>query len=295
MEREQPAPQDSDTATEAGTSDYIDTSTSPEDDIDLSNDADSQEQTEDDEEVEIGDQKVALPKTLAEKLKSERMMHADYTQKTQSVAEERKQLAADRDQVQKHHQTQQQYIAEYAKVVAIDDQLAEYRKLDWLSLSHTDPLQVQQLQLQERALMDKRQEVVNSVTQKERDFAVSEQQEIAKRVHDASAYMQREIPGWSSERSDKLMKFAQSEGLQPNDVTQAILRNPALAKVLHKAELYDTLSKKQAPKPQAAAPAKPAVRVGMASSVKKDITDSKLTDAQFDAMRRKQIANRNKG
>lgn len=290
MELEQPAPQDSDTAAEASASDYIDTSTSPDDDLEASQDADSQEQTEDDEEVEIGDQKVALPKTLAEKLKSERMMHADYTQKTQSVAEERKQVASEREQVQKQHQTQQQYIKEFAEVVAIDNQLAQYRAVDWAGLATTDPLQVMQLQIQERQLMEARNKAVQGVTQKQQEFAVAEQQEIAKQVHEASSYMQREIPGWSSERSDKLMQYAVGEGLKAEQVTQAILRNPALAKVIHKAELYDQLSKKQAPKPQAAPAAKPALKVVGRASVNTD--PAKMTDKQFAAWRQSQIKQR---
>jgi hypothetical protein len=63
-----------------------------------------------------------------------------------------------------------------------------------------------------------------------------------------------------------------------------VFKQPAVAKLLHKAELYDKLLAKQAPKPQAAPEAKPALRVGSNAAVKKDPT--KMTDKEFAAYRK---------
>src|SRR5689334_7489204 len=70
---------------------------------------DSQEQTEAEEfgEIEVDGKKIELPKSAAEKLQAERMMHANYTQKTQALAEERRAFEAQSSEQQKQ---QQEYV-----------------------------------------------------------------------------------------------------------------------------------------------------------------------------------------
>lgn len=258
-------------------------------DVNPFDDPDSQEQTgeEENEEIEVGDRKIALPKEVAERLKSERLMQADYTQKTQALAEERRQFQAHTVEQQ---QKQQQYVQEVAKVVAIDDQLAAYANLDWNTLIAQDPQQALIYQQQQRTLESQRSAALNSLTQKQQQAALAEQQGIAKQAQDAESYFTREIKGWSPERSTALQQYAVAEGINPQVLAKALLQSPALAKAVHKAEMYDQLVKKQPTKP-ASAPAKPAIKIG--SSGASAVTDpSKMTDAQFAAWRRKQIQNR---
>jgi hypothetical protein len=227
-------------------------------------DVDSPAPEEEDEEVEIGDKKFALPKSAAEKLKAERLMQADYTRKTQEVAAERKQIETRAAEVTKQHQESQQYISELAKVVAIDDQLAQYQNLPWQQLYDTDPVEAMKLDNQFRALQGQRQTAANAVTQKQQQNALAEQQTVAKQVQEAEAYFAREIPGWSGERSGALMKYGVAEGLPGDVLSQAVLRQPALAKILHKAEMYDQLAKKQSAKPKPETQDKPVTRISAA-------------------------------
>jgi hypothetical protein len=57
------------------------------------------------------------------------------------------------------------------------------------------------------------------------------------------------------------MQYSVAEGLPPDALSQAVLRQPALAKILHKAELYDQLEKKQAVKAKPATQDKPVTRI----------------------------------
>lgn len=246
---------------------------------------DSEEQTvEEEEEIEIGDRKVALPKSLAAELNKERMLNKDYTQKTQVVAEERRQVEAERAKVAQQAKDQQQYVHEMAKVVAIDDQLAQYDALDWNAIIASDPVQAMQLQQQQKALEAQRQKAHESLTQKQQQFALEKQQSFAKQIQDADDYMKREIPGFTQARSDELAKYATSQGMSAEGVAKAVIKNPVIAKLIHKADLYDKLVSKQTPKPPPVAEAKPAIRVGSNATVKKDPT--KMTDAEFAAYRK---------
>lgn len=253
-------------------------------------DADSQEQPdeEENEEVEVGERKISLPKTVAERLKSERMMHADYTQKTQSVAEERKAMQVERETMQRQSTA---YVQDVAKVIAIDDQLAQYARVDWPLLMDEDPVTAMKYQHAQTQLQNQRAQAVNELTQKQQHTALEEQQGIAKQAQDASGYFAREIKGWSEERNTTLQKYATAEGIDMSVLGKALLQSPAIVKLVNKAEMYDQLVKKQSPKQAPAAAAKPAIKIGSGGA--SAVTDpAKMTDAQFAAMRRKQIQSR---
>lgn len=277
---------DQGSASNAAQSDYIE----PQDDQESGAEHEQQQDEDPDEEVEVGNRKIALPKSVAETLKSERMMHADYTQKTQAAAEERRQIVAEREQVQRQAQEHQQYLGEIAKVVAINDQLAEFDKLDWEGLISADPVEAMRLQQQQRTLQGKREQAVNEVTNKQRQFALNEQQETAKQVQEATSYFAREIKGWSPELDNQVNKYVLDQGIPATSVAQMALKTPAFVKLAHKAMLYDKLVKTQAPPKAAAVEARPAARVGSNAAVQKD--PSKMTDAQFTAWRKEQIRNR---
>jgi len=252
----------------------------------------SGEPEDQDEEIEIGDKKIAMPKFLAEKLKTERMMHADYTQKTQTVAEERRQIAAEREQVQRQAAEHQQYLNEHAEVVAINNQLAEYEKVNWPALIESDPQQAMILQQQQRALEAARQQKVGALTQKQQQYALEQQQQTAKLAQDAISYFAREIPGWNTEVENQLKEYVIGSGISAQALGPMVLHTPAIAKIAHKAMMYDALVKKQqaTKQTQTQAPeAKPVVRVGSSAPVKKDPTS--MTDAEFAAYRRK-VSNR---
>lgn len=246
-----------------------------------------EEPAEEDEEVDIDGLKLSIPKSKAEKLKAERLMHADYTQKTQAVAEQRKQIEQQAQEVQHRAQLQQAFINEIAEVTAIDKQLAQYSQINWDALQDEDPLQAMKLERQFRQLQDQKNNVLGSLTQKQQQQAVAEQQNIAKRIHDASEFLKREIKDWSDAKSIELENYGVASGLPKEVLSNVTIHHPQFATILNKAALYDQLVKKQTPAPVAAI-AKPVSKVGGTSSVvKKDPT--KMTDAEFNAWRRSQI------
>ena len=255
---------------------------------DFPDDTEDQDGAEElDDEIEVGDRKVPLPKSVAEQLRKERMLQADYTQKTQTVAEERRQMVADREQFQRQQQEHQQYIADYAKVVALNDQLAAFEAADWNALILSDPVQAMQLQQQQRALEAQRNDAAQKLTQKQQQFALDQQQETAKAVQEAKDYFTREIPGWSPQVDAQLKAYVLGHGLKAEVIAPTAIKAPAMVKLFHKAMLYDALVKKQQASRQQQNPApeaKPVARVGSSAPVKKDPT--KMTDAEFAAYRR---------
>ncbi len=256
-------------------------------------DAASQEQAEEDEEIEIGGKKVAMPKSIAAEIKAGTMRNADYTQKTQAVAEERRAVEAERARVREEAQRNQQYMKEVARVHALDDQLEQLKALDWNKLSDEDPVSAQKLHFQYQALQQQRQQAAEAVAQKQHEHALNEQQATAKQIQEAEAYVQREIPGWSPERAKALNEFAGSVGLTVDqNLAKVLVQHPALFKVIDQAEKFAQLVKKQTAKPQTpAAPPAPVTRVGAARASAK-VDPDKMSTEQWMKHRSEQLRKR---
>lgn len=256
-------------------------------------DSASQEQAEEDEEIEIDGKKFALPKSAAAKLQSERLMQKDYTQKTQAVAERDRGLAAREQELNQRAEQQQQYLDDVAEMRAIDKQLKQFSDLNWNQLIEQDPVQAMQLQQQQRALEAQRNTVAQTVTQKQNDYALQEQQATAKQLQEAEAYVAREIPGWTNERGAAVNAFAAAEGVKLDQaLAKLVIQQPALLKIFDKAEKFDQLVKKQSAKPAApAAPPAPVTRVSAARASAK-VDPAKLPVDDWMAQRNKQVRGR---
>lgn len=240
------------------------------------------------EEVELDGHKFQLPKSAAKRFHDERLMQQDYTRKTQEVADQRKQLASEREQVQRAAQVNEQYLQTRAEVVAIDKQLAQFKDLNWSQLVANAPQEAQLLQIQFQELTQARQQAASNLTRIEQDRALNEQQSFAKQIQDAAAYVQREITGFSSDRDNQIETYLRSRGVDGHAMAQVVARIPEVLVLAHKAELYDALMKKQAPPQKPAQTAKaptPAAKVNATAPAKKD--PSQMTDAEFAAYRKR--------
>nr|PZN71122.1 MAG: hypothetical protein DIU57_21390 [Pseudomonadota bacterium] len=214
---------------------------------------------DDTEEVEYEGQKYRVPKPL----KSAIMMHADYTRKTQEVAEQRKALEQQRQQFEQYVKVQQEHIKDLARLHALDEQLEQYRNLNWDQIWQQDPTQHSRLIQQFNLLKDARERLVGEITQRDQQRALEAQQELAKRAEESRAYLMREIPEWSAEYDAKLTKFALDAGFQPDEIKGLAVNNPRAVKMLHLAYIGQQLLEKQkaATKPQPQ-PAQPVPKVG---------------------------------
>jgi hypothetical protein len=289
---EQPAEMQ-ESSTETPGAGYVDTSinTAPEvvEEVDTPELLDEQP-ADDGEEIDYEGEKFKVPKVLKEAF----MRQQDYTQKTQSVAEQRKAVEAQAAEIQQRAAMQQQFIAEYAEVHSLDSQLQQYAQVNWTELIDADPVQAMKLDRQMRELQQRREQVVSSVTQKQQQHQLQMQQETAKRMQDGKAVLEREIKGWApgNELDNSLSEYANANGVQ--NIGPAIADNPKVAVFLHKAWQFDQLMKKAAtPKEKPEPQEKPVTRItARTGTATKD--PSQMTDREFARFRASQIANRYK-
>ena len=242
-------------------------------------------QVEDDtEEVEREGQKYRIPKAL----KNELLMHADYTRKTQAIADERKALEAERSQIR---QVNEELLNSRAEVIAIDKTLAQYAQVDWNALSTSDPVKAQQLWIDYSQLKESRQQAVNKYSQAEHQLNLRQQQEIAKRAEETRQVLQRDIKDWTPETQQKHVEFARTLGFNDQQIQIAMATDPASVKLLNMAYQFDQMLKKATKPPVAqTVEPKPVQKVSGPSKVTKSPED--MTDKEFAEWRKRQIAQR---
>lgn len=216
------------------------------------------------EEFEWNGKPIRGPKGLKDGV----LMQADYTKKTQEVAETRKALEARQAELDQQAKATEDDLRERAQLVNIDDQLAEYAKLtpaDWDTHHANDPMGTDRAWRHYQMLQQERAKLAQTVEGRKTERTAKAQQEFAKRVQETKAFAEKEIKGWSPELSTKVFQYAKEEGV-PASFLEANM-SPTLIKLLHRAYVgTESLKKATAlPNPNPSAP-KPLTIVGGKSS-----------------------------
>ena len=196
------------------------------------------------EEAEFDGVKVRGKKDAIERLKAERSMHADYTQKTQKAAEltrqaeERLQLAA----------RQEQLIAASVDKVAdlkmAHARLAQFQAIDWQALAQQDPTQSMQLMAAYQTARDdaakKQQEFQQHAAQHQQLIALQRQQVLEK----GRSELATRIPNFTPELGKRIAESTQQGyGYSAEELEQ--VTDPRLVQILHDAMQFRALKAQQ--------------------------------------------------
>ncbi len=224
-------------------------------------------------------------------LKDAFMRQSDYTQKTQSVAEQRKSLELQAAALTQQQELQQQHFEDVAQIKALDQQLEQYNALNWPELYQTDVGQAASLDHQKRELESHRQQTVNRLNQNQANALESQRAEHARVVEEGQKVLRKEIDNWTPERAQSIAAYGVSQGL--NERAVASITDPVHVKLIDKAMKYDELVAKQKAAAPKAEPPKSAVKVkGKRAAAKKD--PDKMSTEEWLKMRNSQIEKRNR-
>ena len=245
------------------------------------------DQTAPDEvEVEYEGKTYCLPPELKDAL----LRQADYTRKTQDVAQARKALEAGKAAHDKQVNGIRAHMLDAARVVALNDQLAQFDQIDWRTLQQQDPARAQALMQHRERIKHLRDRAARAWTEKEKEHASHSQRATARRVSEVAAHLPRLIADWSPELDVKLAQYGTAQGLSRPEMTQATLQNPAFVKLLHKAHQFDEAEKKKQTQQtfDAALAARPVTRVGGGGGT----ASRRTTDSSGDALSTEEWAKR---
>lgn len=259
------------------------------DEIEIGEDGLPVEQTVDDDdelEEDLDGVKVRGKKEALERLKAERLMQADYTRKTQEVAEQRKAIEAAQEQFQAQRNFEQQNLDIVADLRAMEREMAQLQQINLQQLSDQDPMQAQKLMVRMQQLQTARGQAAQALTQRHQAFQHEQQQLAARQLEEGQKVLQRDIPGWGPELASKLTAFALANGYSEREV--AAIRSPAMVRSLYR-EYQVAEAKKQATKRTPAVQAAPITRVNSASKSRAAIDPDKLSPEQWLKWRNSQV------
>jgi len=247
-----------------------------------------EDQAEDEEEIDLDDEsKLKLPKSLAEKVRKGLMLNADYTRKTQELAEQRKAFETERQAIT---QADEHEINARGNLAMLDQQIAQYAKVDWRAWNDNDPFEAQKAFQQYQLLKDAKTETTNYLSALRTERTSKEQQETAKRLEEGRSTIVSHIPEWSPTYSAKLFSDAQKIfGLTSSDLEG--IDDPRVIIVLDAAVRgkASQTGQKKAQTIQQAAKVVPAAKAASGSSA--PASEPKNTDAWM-KWREKQVQKR---
>ena len=222
-----------------------------------------------------------------ERIKAERLMQQDYTRKTMSHAEERRAFESERENFTRERQVAEQLENERFQMRAIDTRMQQIAQA-LPQVSQQNPELAQQLRDEFMQLQGVRPRLEGSIAQKQQQMQLAQQQTHAKLFSDAQTFLMREIKDWSPAKDAELEGYAKGLGINTQQLGQFLLRNPAIAVALDKAQKWDKSVKERLStiKKPAPAPEKPASRIeGGKAKTQKSVSD--MSPAEYREFRRK--------
>jgi len=197
----------------------------------------------DGEELEVG----------IDELKNGYQRQADYTRKSQALAEQRKGT----EQIQSERMRLEQERQMYANGLQMlqeqqSNKLQEFEKTDWTTLKEEDPYAYM---LQKDEYRDAQEKAANVVQQQQliqQEQAQESQKARANFVKQEYSRLVDALPEWNDRESTikkDVQEYATSVGFRPEEINQLADHRSVL--IIKKAMEYDKLTKKVAPKKKA--------------------------------------------
>lgn len=234
-----------------------------ENDTEETEESDSQTYEVEEEEAEVAEYYTIkvdgeeLEVTMDE-LRSGYQRQSDYTKKTQSLADERKELTSKTQELEKLH-TQYMTQATLANELLNRD-LKKYDAINWDTLKQEDPVGYVQKQLEVQGLKQQQQELFQQAQQATQHAQQAQAEEHGKVLQQEGEKMLEVFPHWKDpevkqEEQGKIVQFAKQAGYAEEELATIYRARDLL--MLDQARKYSEISKSKEGIPKKV---KPAVR-----------------------------------
>lgn len=191
-------------------------------------------------ELELDGEVHLLPAAL----KGAVLRQADYTRKTQELAEHRRALEAEREAFTREASESRRASRDRVRLAVLDEHLAEFEGVDWEAVAAEDPEGAERLWARFQALAEARGDLVRAVEEGDARNELRAARATADAMAKTGAQLRQEIEGWSPDVAAKLVDYAQAFGVTLEELAEAA--DPRLWKLLHKAWKADQTSQGEA-------------------------------------------------
>ncbi|WP_397420450.1 hypothetical protein [Phenylobacterium sp.] len=178
--------------------------------------------------------------TLPAALKGAVLRQADYTRKTQELAEHRRALEAEREALAARVNAHQGASRDEQRLAALDEQIEDFQAVDWEGYAAEDPEGAQASWSTFQRLAQAREQLAYAVSHHQERSALQAAREAAEAMAETGRKLSEEIEGWSPEVAGKLVDYAQAFGVTMEELRE--MADPRLWKLLHKAWRADQAS-----------------------------------------------------
>lgn len=241
-------------------------------------------------DVEIDGKTFKVP----EEFKDAPFRAKDYTQKAQALAEERRQVTAQAEKLERVTQITEQELNIRVELNGMASQIERYEQVDWDAFEQQDPMAAQSEWRKYQTLQGQFNRKYGEMTQAQTERAKIVEDDLNSRIAATTEFAYKNIPGMSPELDAKITQFAIKElGYDPDTLKKSY--NPQIYKTLFLAHLgQQTLSaqKLQAKTPPLKKPpvTQPLTTVSAktGSTGRRSLTDLASTD--FEGYRAQRLA-----
>lgn len=204
-------------------------------------------------EVEIEGEKYIVPKKISDRF----IQHADYTRKTQDLAEMRRVAAAEREMTVVAKAFDQATQQERQHLSLLDAQIAQYQNVNWGQMETQDLLRTR-AQLDQ--LKEARAEIAKAVDAKRADLDAKIKSHTQEALQAGQRYIEQKIKGFDDSKKKQLLDYGLSEGYTQEELSKVI--DPRVVVSLWKAAQWDALQASNPVITKRAQQAAPVVRPG---------------------------------
>ncbi|MFZ5720315.1 MAG: hypothetical protein ACOY5Y_12745 [Pseudomonadota bacterium] len=171
--------------------------------------------------------------TLPAALKGAFLRQADYTRKTQELAEHRRALDSEREAFAREAAAGRSANRDRVRLALLDEQLSDFEGVDWDAFAAEDPEGAQALWGRFEAVAKAREELDYAVRHADERDQLRAARAAAEAMAKTGARLREEIDGWSPDVAARLVEYAQAFGVTLEELAEAA--DPRLWKLLHKA------------------------------------------------------------
>lgn len=200
------------------------------------------------EEVEFDGKKLAIPAGTPPELvigvtKLANDLKADYTRKTQEVAESRKSIEARSEAIQQQEALLSANFSKAVEYKALQDRLNQFEQIDWQALADSDPGQATKLNLAFQQLQRQAGKLYGELRQghEQQQQLTAHQRQLL--IEQGQRELQKRIPKWGAEVAKSITEKAQTYGFTADELSKQI--DPRFVHVLHDAMQWQKLQEEK--------------------------------------------------
>ena len=242
-------------------------------------------------ELEKDGKTYKIPKSVEDLL----MFQKDYTQKTQTLAEQRREFEAQRQAAEWEARTRAELFNEEAQLHTVKQRLSQYQNVNWQALAQQDVQKYAAAQAEYTQLKDYHDRLSGHVEGRKSELAQKYEQETAIALERAISQLNAPNPalGWDgkfdADKRASLTKFGMELGFSNEELSNTT--HPLMIQTLNLARIgYETLRKQSASLKQPTPEAKPVPQVGSGKTRSGPVNPDRLSPDEWLKWRETQLA-----